>query len=602
MGGWERRYRGARIAQLVLVGCWLAGCATAPNRPVRRGKNRWRPPELTVAKGKLASFEELKRIALSYLGRPYKMGGVGTPAFDCSGFVCRVFAEGGYALPRVSRDQAHAGSRASLKALAPGDLLFFSPSGDRISHVGIYLGNGELVHASSGQGEVTVADLGDRWFRESLVDARRVLTSSTSTAAFEPAPSAPVRELVEHTTGLPLTLRRPATEDAPEFGPRLAPHGSTWLGMRSGLVTERGILGVTLSPEAALYLRSIALEIAVAVPIRFELNSSPTLGPFERFGHYLRFLRTLALGVKNADLELRFSRTGDYSLLSGGVIDRLTPGAMASGVAGLSVVRTPLSFHGRYRHRRFSLSALIDDVGQPEIIGAGLQLHVPELLSSIGLGYSTDQGGRLQDAKRAINAAEVELVVRPFKRHRWFSRVLVQGALLRALDQTSAGVLGALEGGYRGRHLGVRGLFSAGYAGAGYVERLFSPTYYASRQAHMTSLGNSGARAVMFGSLSVRYQRLRFSLGYGDGLSGRDRLDRRIEGSVELKDLSLGGPRYLDVRVAYSGRGLMTVGEDLHSLQGNIRLRLYSWLFAELYLAKSRNFEGGGGVTIAWVP
>src|SRR6185436_3436927 len=145
----------------------------------------WRPPELLVRERvPVKTFEELREIALQYVGRPYEMGGVGSPAFDCSGFTCRVFAEAGYAIPRVSRDQAHAGRAVPIDQLAPGDLLFFSESPSaRISHVGIYLGEHEILHASSGDGEVTVANLEAKWFRDRLRVARRVLATSTATIA-----------------------------------------------------------------------------------------------------------------------------------------------------------------------------------------------------------------------------------------------------------------------------------------------------------------------------------------------------------------------------------------------------------------------------------
>src|SRR5262245_33702730 len=115
----------------------------------------WRPPELRVARRPpVIDAKELRAIAMSYLGRPYSSGGVGNPGFDCSGLTCRVFAESGYALPRVSRDQARAGREVELERIVPGDLLFFvdDPGDKRVSHVGMYLGNAEMVHAASGQG------------------------------------------------------------------------------------------------------------------------------------------------------------------------------------------------------------------------------------------------------------------------------------------------------------------------------------------------------------------------------------------------------------------------------------------------------------------
>ena len=82
------------------------------------GSVSWRPPELQVAKRAAPDADAITTLALRYLGRPYVMGGVGDPGFDCSGFVCRVYAEGGYGLPRVSRDQAEAGIDVPLALVA----------------------------------------------------------------------------------------------------------------------------------------------------------------------------------------------------------------------------------------------------------------------------------------------------------------------------------------------------------------------------------------------------------------------------------------------------------------------------------------------------
>ena len=67
---------------------------------------------------------------------------------DCSGFVQSVFRDRGYSLPRSSREQAAAGREVSLDELQPGDLLFYSKGGS-INHVALYIGNGQVVHAST---------------------------------------------------------------------------------------------------------------------------------------------------------------------------------------------------------------------------------------------------------------------------------------------------------------------------------------------------------------------------------------------------------------------------------------------------------------------
>jgi peptidoglycan DL-endopeptidase CwlO len=82
-------------------------------------------------------------LTLGYMGKPYKWGGNGPDAYDCSGLVKRVFEEVGVELPRVTYNQSVCGKQADRKYLKPGDLIFFN----RNSHVGIYVNDGIIIHA-----------------------------------------------------------------------------------------------------------------------------------------------------------------------------------------------------------------------------------------------------------------------------------------------------------------------------------------------------------------------------------------------------------------------------------------------------------------------
>lgn len=85
-----------------------------------------------------------------YLGVPYKWGGTDPEkGFDCSGFVQRVYQDLGISLPRVSADQARAGVEVAggMDAAEPGDLVFWSGSGSRPNHIGIYAGEGRMLVA-----------------------------------------------------------------------------------------------------------------------------------------------------------------------------------------------------------------------------------------------------------------------------------------------------------------------------------------------------------------------------------------------------------------------------------------------------------------------
>lgn len=88
--------------------------------------------------------------ALQFVGNPYVYGGSSlTNGTDCSGFTMSVYAKFGYSLPHQSGSQSGCGTRVSLDSLLPGDLLFYSNGGSGIGHVALYIGGGQVVHAST---------------------------------------------------------------------------------------------------------------------------------------------------------------------------------------------------------------------------------------------------------------------------------------------------------------------------------------------------------------------------------------------------------------------------------------------------------------------
>jgi hypothetical protein len=553
----------------------------------------WRPKELRVSDQRIDSFEDLREIALSYIGRPYSMGGVGSPAFDCSGYVCRVYAEAGYPLPRVSRDQARAGRAVPLRELQPGDLLFFADPEEPISHVGIYVGDGEMIHASSGRGKVTVSGIESLWFNERLVAARRVLTSS---AAVEIVPE----ELVEHGERVLLPmLDRPPRLPLPSFGPELAGLSETSIGLRSALITERGILGLVLSPEAALSIDQIALSLAVAVPIRFALHQTPTVGAFEKPGDYVRFLRSLTLGLPGADLELSFSRLGDHALAQGFLVRRHAPGARAGGVTGLTVETAPLTFYGAGRTKYVRVEGLIDDVFDPSLIGASAMVPLFDLIE-LGAAYVTHQG------ERAVNAVEADVVVHAVESSEVSIDVAATGATVRSLGKIGGGVMLAVDGQYRfgGAYDSALSLIArGGWLGPRSLSGLFGPTFAIDPESHRAALDRTRSRPVLGGELNLRFHRFTVGGVFESGVGPeRDALDQVVEGLLALEGISLGGTRFLDLRAAYAARSLFRDEPRLDVLFASLRLRFASWLFVEMYLQKGGTFEGGGGVTITWVP
>lgn len=109
------------------------------------------PPPPPPANGGVVS------IAMQYLGVPYIWGGASPRGFDCSGLVMYVYAQVGVYLPHSAAAQYYSGTPVSYSELAPGDLVFF---GHPISHVGIYIGGGSMIHAPFEGTVVSVAGVG----------------------------------------------------------------------------------------------------------------------------------------------------------------------------------------------------------------------------------------------------------------------------------------------------------------------------------------------------------------------------------------------------------------------------------------------------------
>ncbi|MBR4904341.1 MAG: C40 family peptidase [Selenomonadaceae bacterium] len=112
--------------------------------------------------------------AMDYLGVPYVFGGTSPYGFDCSGYVQYVFANAGISLPRTADVQYEVGSPISTTELVAGDLVFFSTYTWGASHVGIYLGDNNFIHASSSRG-IAVDSLGSSYWSSHYIGARRIL-------------------------------------------------------------------------------------------------------------------------------------------------------------------------------------------------------------------------------------------------------------------------------------------------------------------------------------------------------------------------------------------------------------------------------------------
>ena len=130
------------------------------------------PPVNQTAAQKIVST------AKKYLGVKYVYGGTTPKGFDCSGFTQYVFKQCGYSISRTSRTQATNGTAVKKSELQVGDLVFFSSyrGQSTIGHVGIYIGGGQFIHASSGTGYcVKISSLSEPFYVDTYKSARRIL-------------------------------------------------------------------------------------------------------------------------------------------------------------------------------------------------------------------------------------------------------------------------------------------------------------------------------------------------------------------------------------------------------------------------------------------
>jgi hypothetical protein len=116
--------------------------------------------------------------ARQYIGVRYRYSQSNENGFDCSGYVKYVYGNFGYSLPRSSFDQYKQSRRVKSVEAQPGDLVFFKTRGNKVSHVGIYLGNNQFIHSPSKGKSVSISSLDEIYYRKHLAGFGSYLVSS----------------------------------------------------------------------------------------------------------------------------------------------------------------------------------------------------------------------------------------------------------------------------------------------------------------------------------------------------------------------------------------------------------------------------------------
>ena len=123
--------------------------------------------------------DRIEHEAKSLLGVKYKYGATGPSQYDCSGFTKHVFSSQGITIPRTSKEQAKVGKYLRYSELKKGDLIFFrSNNSSKVSHVGIFIGNGKFIHASSSKKKVVISNMNSNYVVTHFKWGRRVGTKN----------------------------------------------------------------------------------------------------------------------------------------------------------------------------------------------------------------------------------------------------------------------------------------------------------------------------------------------------------------------------------------------------------------------------------------
>ena len=172
---------------VLALACGSAQAAPTANEPLSQDrlseilKERGLGGNLhTMGQSVASNTSSLINTAMGMIGIPYRFGGSSAETgFDCSGFVRAIYQDTvGHLLPRRAAEQAKATHKIDKKELKPGDLVFFNTMRRTFSHVGIYVGDGQFIHAPSKGKTVRVESMNSKYWAKRFNGARRVEVAS----------------------------------------------------------------------------------------------------------------------------------------------------------------------------------------------------------------------------------------------------------------------------------------------------------------------------------------------------------------------------------------------------------------------------------------
>ena len=222
MSAIRERNRIIRYVAGLALAVLLAGLQSCKVQTVSSRKSAVTSPEWTYDVGNRAGKEsvpartaELLAEARKWLGTKYRYGGHSRSGTDCSGMIMELFQKVyGLKLPRSSAQQREYCSNIGRDELQAGDLMFFDTSKGRrgVSHVGLYMGNGEMIHASSSRG-VIISRIDERYYTDKYHSSGRVLASSPKKTDTEGGGKTRVKSAAPVST---ITIQPPVRYTEPE--------------------------------------------------------------------------------------------------------------------------------------------------------------------------------------------------------------------------------------------------------------------------------------------------------------------------------------------------------------------------------------------------